>query len=278
MFALRCAACRAAWRTRTCTGARGFELALVDVDGTKKSARPASANGLCTAHLTRRQAGRVRNARPQRPRRAAALDRGPLEHRRAAAAPADRRRSTGRRCGRPTANASCSSCPAIVPTRVLAARRRHRDAEHLIDTRAAEGWNAGGAQMRLPDADRESATTGSRCSTWRRGRSRRSSICPARRNTAAHVARREVDGVCVERDRPLRGVDRAVPAQRRALSGDPRRRVASDVAPDGQSLYFDRDHQMFRLAVNTKDIASIGEPTPLPIKGSRRPSIAASST
>ena len=38
-------------------------------------------------------------------------------------------------------------------------------------------------------------------------------------------------------------------------------------APDGQSLYFDRDHQMFQLAVNTQDVASIGEPTPLPIKG-----------
>ena len=37
--------------------------------------------------------------------------------------------------------------------------------------------------------------------------------------------------------------------------------------PDGQSLYFDRDHQMFRLAVNTKDLSSIVEPTPLPIKG-----------
>ena len=37
--------------------------------------------------------------------------------------------------------------------------------------------------------------------------------------------------------------------------------------PDGQSLYFDRDHQMFRLAVNTKDMSSTVEPTPLPIKG-----------
>jgi len=37
--------------------------------------------------------------------------------------------------------------------------------------------------------------------------------------------------------------------------------------PDGQALYFDRDHQMFRLAVNTKDMSSRAEPTPLPIKG-----------
>ena len=37
--------------------------------------------------------------------------------------------------------------------------------------------------------------------------------------------------------------------------------------PDGQALYFDRDHQMFRVAVNTKDMSSRAEPTPLPIKG-----------
>ena len=37
--------------------------------------------------------------------------------------------------------------------------------------------------------------------------------------------------------------------------------------PDGQALYFDRDHQMFRLAVNTKDLSARVEPTPLPIKG-----------
>ena len=38
-------------------------------------------------------------------------------------------------------------------------------------------------------------------------------------------------------------------------------------APDGQTLYFDRDHQMFRLTVNTQDMASIGDATPLPITG-----------
>jgi hypothetical protein len=37
--------------------------------------------------------------------------------------------------------------------------------------------------------------------------------------------------------------------------------------PDGQALYFDRDHQMFRLAVNTKDLSSLSQPTPLPITG-----------
>ena len=38
-------------------------------------------------------------------------------------------------------------------------------------------------------------------------------------------------------------------------------------APTGQSLYFDRASQLFQLAVNTREPGSIGEPTPLPIKG-----------
>jgi Tol biopolymer transport system component len=38
-------------------------------------------------------------------------------------------------------------------------------------------------------------------------------------------------------------------------------------APDGLSLYFDRNHQIFRLAVNTQEMASISDPTPLPIEG-----------
>jgi serine/threonine-protein kinase len=38
-------------------------------------------------------------------------------------------------------------------------------------------------------------------------------------------------------------------------------------ATDGQSLYFDRDHQMFQFALNTQDLGSIGTPTPLPITG-----------
>jgi len=37
--------------------------------------------------------------------------------------------------------------------------------------------------------------------------------------------------------------------------------------PDGRALYFDRDHQMFSVAVNVNDPASIGEPIALPIKG-----------
>lgn len=37
--------------------------------------------------------------------------------------------------------------------------------------------------------------------------------------------------------------------------------------PDGRALYFDRDQQMFRLAVNTTDLSSSVEPVALPIKG-----------
>ena len=38
-------------------------------------------------------------------------------------------------------------------------------------------------------------------------------------------------------------------------------------SPDGRSLYFDRDHQMFRLNMNAADMTTLGEPTALPIKG-----------
>jgi Tol biopolymer transport system component len=37
--------------------------------------------------------------------------------------------------------------------------------------------------------------------------------------------------------------------------------------PDGQSLYFDRDQQMFRLAVNTNDLSARVDPIALPISG-----------
>ena len=36
---------------------------------------------------------------------------------------------------------------------------------------------------------------------------------------------------------------------------------------DGQAIYFDRDHQLFQLAVNLRDLPGRVEPTPLPIKG-----------
>jgi Tol biopolymer transport system component len=37
--------------------------------------------------------------------------------------------------------------------------------------------------------------------------------------------------------------------------------------PDGQAIYFDRDLQMFRLPINTKDMSAKNEPVALPIKG-----------
>jgi Tol biopolymer transport system component len=37
--------------------------------------------------------------------------------------------------------------------------------------------------------------------------------------------------------------------------------------PDGAVLYFDRDHQLFQLALDTKNLATPKAPTPLPIQG-----------
>ena len=47
--------------------------------------------------------------------------------------------------------------------------------------------------------------------------------------------------------------------------------------PDGQSLYFDRDRQMFRLAVNTKDMAARSSRRRCRSRVSHRPSTGGSS-
>ena len=141
------------------------------------------------------------------------------------------------------------------------------DAEHLIDTRSGEGWTAGGSQMRfltltgqrdygislfdmksrtvtrlvdLPDSAQHSSAM-SPDSKW---------MAYASNETGRYE-------VWIE-PFPQTG-------QRHQLTRDGGSHPMW--MPDGQALYFDRDHQLFRLTVNTKDMASTIEPTPLPIKG-----------
>jgi Tol biopolymer transport system component len=38
-------------------------------------------------------------------------------------------------------------------------------------------------------------------------------------------------------------------------------------SPDGRSLYFDRERQLFQLNLNMREPSASGEPVPLPIKG-----------
>jgi Tol biopolymer transport system component len=141
------------------------------------------------------------------------------------------------------------------------------DAEHLIDTRAAEGWNGGGAQMRFLTLkgnrdygislfDMKTRTV-THLVDWPGSAQHSSSMSPDGKWMAYvsnETGRYEVW---------LEPVPRS--GARLKLTRDGGSHPLW--APDGRSLYFDRDHQMFQLAVNTQDVTSIGEPTPLPITG-----------
>jgi Tol biopolymer transport system component len=141
------------------------------------------------------------------------------------------------------------------------------DAEHLIDTRSGEGWNAGGLQMRFLTLTGQSdygislfdlkSRTVTRLVDFPGSAQHSSAMSPDGKwmaYTSNETGRYEV---WIE-PFPQTGA---------------RYQVTRDGGshpmwlPDGQSLYFDRDHQLFRLAVNTKDMASKIEPAPLPIKG-----------
>jgi Tol biopolymer transport system component len=140
-------------------------------------------------------------------------------------------------------------------------------AEHLIDTRAAEGWIAGGAQMRFL--------------TLKGNRDYGISLFDMRTRTVTHL----VDWPGSAQHSSSMSPDGKWMAYASNETGryevwiEPFPRSGARLqltrdggshplwAPDGRSLYFDRDHQMFQLAMNTRDVTSIGEPTPLPIKG-----------
>jgi len=141
------------------------------------------------------------------------------------------------------------------------------DAEHLIDTRAAEGWVGGGAQMRFL--------------TLKGNRDYGISLFDMKTRTVTHL----VDWPGSAQHSSSMSPDGKWMAYASNETGryevwlEPFPRSGARLqltrdggshplwAPDGRSLYFDRDHQIFQLAVNTQDVTSIGEPTPLAIKG-----------
>jgi eukaryotic-like serine/threonine-protein kinase len=140
------------------------------------------------------------------------------------------------------------------------------EAEHLIDTRAAEGW-VGGVQMRFL--------------TLKGNRDYGISLFDMKTRTVTHL----VDWPGSAQHSSNMSPDGKWMAYASNETGryevwmEPFPRSGARLqlthdggshpmwAPDGRSLFFDRDHQMFQLAVNTQDVATIGEPTPLPIKG-----------
>jgi Tol biopolymer transport system component len=141
------------------------------------------------------------------------------------------------------------------------------EAEHLIDTRAGEGWYANGTQLRFlslkPNNDYGIALLDVASRT----------VTPLvdLPGSAQHSSSVSPDGQWLayasnETGRYEIWVEPLPPTGQR-------HRVTYDGGshplwvPDGRALYFDRDQQMFQLSVDVNDLAKRGEPVPLPVRG-----------
>jgi Tol biopolymer transport system component len=142
------------------------------------------------------------------------------------------------------------------------------DAEHLIDTRAGEGWIAGGKQMRFLTLNESAGNRDYGIAVFDMS-SRKVTPIIDLPNSAQHSSAVSPDGTWMAYASNETG-RYEVWIEPFPQTGT-RYQITRDGGshpmwlPDGQALYFDRDHQMFRLAVNTKDMSSRAEPTPLPI-------------
>ena len=141
------------------------------------------------------------------------------------------------------------------------------EAEHLIDTRAGEGWVAGGAQLRFltltGDGDYgisvlDMATRTATPFVDLPGSAQHSSSSSPDGKWMAYASKETGRYEVWIEPFPRTGA-------RYQLTRDGGSHPLW--RPDGQTLYFDRDRRMFRLDLNTDDLAASGEPTPLPIEG-----------
>jgi Tol biopolymer transport system component len=141
------------------------------------------------------------------------------------------------------------------------------DPEKLLDTRSAEGWIAGGSQMRF-------LTLGNNgdygISAFDMATHKTTPLIDLP-GSAQHSSNVSPDGRWMVYASNETG---RYEVWLQSLPPDGKRyQLTRDGgshpmwAPDGQSLYFDRARQMFRLGVNTKDPTASVQPTPLPIKG-----------
>lgn len=144
------------------------------------------------------------------------------------------------------------------------------EAEHLIDTRAAEGWNAGGAQMRFLTLKE---TAGNRDYGIALFDMASRTVIPVidLPDSAQHSSNMSPDGkwMAYASNETGRYEVWIEPIPRTGARYQLTRDGGSHPMwrPDGQSLYFDRDHQLFSLAVNVSDLKTRVDPVPLPIKG-----------
>jgi len=141
------------------------------------------------------------------------------------------------------------------------------EAEHLIDTRSGEGWVAGAAQMRFL------TLTGNRDYGISLFDMKSRMVTPLidLPGSAQHSSSMSPDGkwIAYASNETGRYEVWVEPFPRTGPRYQVTRGGGSHPLwlPDGQSLYFDRDQRMFRLALNTSDMSSSAEPTALPIEG-----------
>jgi Tol biopolymer transport system component len=141
------------------------------------------------------------------------------------------------------------------------------DAEHLIDTRAGEGWTADGSQLRFL------TLTGNRDYGISLFDMTSRMVTPLidLPDSAQHSSSLSPDGewMAYASNETGRYEVWIEPFPRTGARYQVTRDGGSHPLwlPDGQSLYFDRDHRMFQLAVNAGDMSSSIEPIPLPIEG-----------
>jgi Tol biopolymer transport system component len=144
------------------------------------------------------------------------------------------------------------------------------DPEHLIETRAAEGWIAGGAQLRFLTL-KESAGNRDYGIAVLDMSSRKVTPIIDLPNSAQHSSAVSPDGRWMayasnETGRYEVWLEPLPPT-------GARHRLTRDGGshplwlPDGRSLYFDRGRRMFQLTVNPSAPSSGGDPIPLPIEG-----------
>jgi len=139
--------------------------------------------------------------------------------------------------------------------------------EHLLDTRSAEGWMAGGSQMRFLTLTGNGDYGISAFDMTTRKTTQLIDLP----GSAQHSSNVSPDGrwMAYASNETGRYEVWLEPLPSNGKRFQLTRNGGSHPlwAPDGQSLYFDRARQMFQLAVNTKDPATSVEPTPLPVKG-----------
>jgi Tol biopolymer transport system component len=144
------------------------------------------------------------------------------------------------------------------------------EAEHLIDTRAAEGWIAGGSQMRFLTLKESAGNRDYGIAVFDMSSHKVTPIIDLP-NSAQHSSAVSPDGkwLAYASNETGRYEVWIEPYPQTGMRYQVTRDGGSHPMwlADGQALYFDRDHQMFRLAVNTKDMSTHADPMPLPIKG-----------